>query len=191
MQKLVLVRHGQTSWALEGKHTGLTDIPLTEKGILQAKSLIPLLAPFSFEKIFVSPLQRAKNTFLLSGIHQEYEIDADLCEWDYGDYEGLTTPQIQQQSSDWNIFKKGAPNGESVDQIQIRADRILKKATSYSGDVAFFASGHILRAISARFLNQPVSFGKHISLSTGSLSILGYERVSPVILLWNLTQEGT
>ncbi len=190
MKKIALIRHGETEWALKGKHTGHTDIPLTEKGIQEAKDLAPLLQSFLFEEVFVSPLKRAKDTFLLSGLQVEPQWDKDLYEWDYGKYEGLTTDQIQETDPNWSIFTKGAPDGESLDEIKIRADRMIAKAKKYSGNVAFFSSGHFLRALASRFLEASVSFGKHLPLSTGSLSILSYEKESPVILLWNLTPKG-
>jgi broad specificity phosphatase PhoE len=130
-------------------------------------------------------LQRAKNTFILSGLKVDTERDQDLYEWDYGDYEGLTKEQILKQDPDWSIFTKGAPGGESISQIETRAERMLKKASECTGDVVFFSSGHILRSIACRFLKQPLSFGKHLILSTGSLSILGFDREDPAILLWN------
>ncbi len=187
MRRLALVRHGETQWALQGKHTGRTDIPLTEKGIDQAQQLKGFLENFSFEKAFVSPLQRAKQTFLLSGLSIPHEWDEDLYEWDYGAYEGLTTAEIRLQNPSWSLFDEGVPNGESIREIQARADRMIAKALQCSGDVVFFSSGHILRTIACRFLEQPLSFGKHLILTTGSFSLLGYERQNPVILLWNAT----
>ncbi len=186
-QRIVFVRHGQTEWALSGKHTGRTDIPLTEQGQQQAKAVASLLQNFCFEKAFVSPLQRAKNTFILSGLKVNHELDTDLYEWDYGNYEGLTKEQISLQDPNWSVFTKGALGGESVSQIEARADRMLKKAREIEGDVVFFSSGHILRAIACRFLKQPLSLGKHLVLSTGSLSVLGFDREDPAILLWNQT----
>jgi probable phosphoglycerate mutase len=184
-QRIVFVRHGETEWALKGKHTGKTDIPLTEKGQQQAKAVSSLLENFCFEKAFVSPLQRAKNTFILSGLKVDHDLDPDLYEWDYGDYEGLTKEQICLQDANWSVFTKGAPGGESISQIEARADRMLKKAADCSHDVVFFSSAHILRAIACRFLKQPLPLGKHLILSTGSLSILGFDREDPAILLWN------
>ncbi len=187
MQKIILVRHGETEWALNGKHTGRTDIPLTTKGKQQAKDLAPILKNFLFEKAFVSPLQRARNTFELSGSLVVPEIDDGLYEWDYGDYEGLTSPQIHETNPDWSVFTQGAPGGESIAQIEARASRILKRASKCSCDVAFFSSGHILRSIACRYLNLPLSFGKYLVLSTGSISVLGYEHRTPALLLWNRT----
>ncbi len=186
-QKIAFVRHGETEWALNGRHTGRTDIPLTEKGERQAKELAFLLQDFRFEKAFVSPLQRAKNTFILSKLDVPVEWDPDLYEWDYGKYEGLTSDEIRKIDPSWSIFTKGAPGGESVSQIEERAERMLKKARECEGDVVFFSSGHILRSIACKFLGQPLALGKHLVLSTGSLSLLGYDREDPALLLWNRT----
>ncbi|MBX9923527.1 MAG: histidine phosphatase family protein [Rhabdochlamydiaceae bacterium] len=185
MRRLALVRHGETQWALSGKHTGKTDIPLTEKGIEQAQQLKEVFTDFSFEKAFVSPLQRAKKTFLLSGLSIPHEWDEDLYEWDYGDYEGLTSAEIRAKNPSWSLFDQGPPNGETPQEIKARADRMISKALQYSGDVVFFSSGHILRTIASRFLGLPVSFGKHLTLRTGSFSLLGYEHQNAAILLWN------
>jgi probable phosphoglycerate mutase len=188
MQKIILVRHGETQWSLTGRHTGKTDIPLTETGVKQAEALSSLLQKMSIEKAFVSPLLRAKDTFRLCHLSLPHEVDPDLCEWDYGDYEGLTSKQIHETDPSWSIFTHGALNGESLSDIQKRADRMLAKARDFGKDVALFSSGHILRALAARWLTLPVSFGKHIVLNTASLSILGYERTTPALLLWNQHQ---
>jgi broad specificity phosphatase PhoE len=187
MQKIILIRHGETEWALKDRHTGRTDIPLTEKGQLEAKSLAPILNNFPFEKAFVSPLQRARDTFKLSSGLVKPEIDDDLYEWNYGDYEGLTSAEIHQSNPNWSIFTQGAPGGESIDQVEERASRILEKAKKCTSDVAFFSSGHILRAIACKYLNLPISAGKYFVLSTASISILGYEHKNPALLLWNRT----
>lgn len=187
MRRLALVRHGETEWALSGKHTGRTDIPLTEKGIEQAKQIPYFLKNFTFEKAFVSPLERAKKTFQLSGLTIEHEWDEDLYEWDYGSYEGLTSAEIRTKNPAWSLFDQGVPNGETLQEIEARADRMISKALQYSGDVIFFASGHILRVIACRFLGLPVSFGKHLVLTTGSFSLLGYEHQNAAVLLWNAT----
>lgn len=187
MKKIILIRHGQTEWALKGKHTGKTDIPLTEEGQKQAKDLAQLLKRYPFSKAFVSPLQRAKKTFELCETSTCPTFDPDLKEWDYGQYEGMTTPEIREINPGWSIFSHGAPGGESIQQIEERADRMLEKAKACQEDVAFFSSGHILRAIASRWFGQPVSFGKHLVLSTASLSVLGYERENPALLVWNNT----
>lgn len=185
MEKLILVRHGETNWSLSGQHTGKTDLPLTLQGEEQALKLKKDLEKLSIEKAFVSPLIRAKNTFLLSGLKTPYELDEKLCEWDYGNYEGLTSKEIRELNPTWSLFSEGAPGGESIEDIEKRTDSIILKAKQYSGNIIFFSSGHILRAIAARWLGFPVSFGKHVTLSTASISILGYEHLNPVILLWN------
>lgn len=191
MQRLILVRHGETKWSLSGQHTGRTDIPLTENGVKQALQLKEQLKHFSFEKAFVSPLLRAKDTFILSALQVPSEFDENLYEWDYGDYEGLTSQTIREKNPSWNIFSKGAPGGESIEAVQKRADLMIVKAKHYSGDVVFFSSGHILRAIASRWLGFPLSFGKHIPLSTASISILGYEHENPALLLWNKENDFT
>ena len=184
-RKIYLIRHGETAWTVSKQHTGLTDIPLTEHGRTEAKQLGEKLKHLSFQKILLSPLARAVETCKLANFFQHAEIDPDLVEWNYGDYEGLTHEQIRKQDPNWSIFTKGAPGGESVADVGKRADRVLSKISQISGDVALFSSGHFLRLLAARWLNLPPSEGRLFFLSTASLSILGYERESPVILLWN------
>ncbi len=185
MQKIILVRHGETAWTLSRQHTGKTDIPLTEKGKVQAAKIGDFLQSFALAKAFISPSLRARTTFLLSKIHVDHTFDPDLHEWDYGIYEGRTTEDIRKEAPNWSVFKEGAPQGESVEQMQARADRMIAKAKEISGDVVFFSSGHILRSIAARFIQQPVGFGAHLLLHAGSVCILGYERENPAIALWN------
>jgi len=187
-QRVYLIRHGETEWTRLKKHTGLTDIPLTDEGREQARWLTRTLEGKQFKKVFCSPLQRAKETCEIAGFLQEAVIDEDLCEWDYGNYEGKTTTEIRELDPKWTIFSKGAPNGESVGDISTRTMRMVSKIRDVPGDVAVFSSGHISRALAARWLNLPVSEGKHLLLATASVSILGYEREEPVIVLWNQTQ---
>ncbi len=184
-QKIYLVRHGETSWALSGRHTGRTDIPLTESGKKKALLLGEALRPIPLTLALVSPLIRAKETFDLSHLSIEGVLCDDLKEWDYGDYEGLTSKEIHEKNANWNVFTDGSPGGESVADMTKRADLVLKRALQASGDVALFSSAHILRCIAARWLKMPLDFGKHIVLHTGSLSILGYEHENPALLLWN------
>lgn len=186
-KKIYLVRHGETTWALQGKHTGRSDIPLTENGKNQANVLGATLQSIPFELILVSPLIRAKETFDLAHLPTKGIICDDLKEWDYGDYEGLTSKEIKQKDPKWNVFTHGAPNGESVADIQKRADAVLQKAKEADGDVALFSSAHILRCIAARWLKMPIEFGKQLVLQTGSISILGEEHENPALLLWNKT----
>lgn len=184
-KKIFLVRHGETDWSLSGQHTGKTDIPLTEKGKEEALRLAPILQKIQITKALISPLKRAHETFNLAGLNVPRELDKDLEEWDYGDYEGLSSKEIAETNPDWSIFINGAPGGESLQDIENRTARVLDKIQSIDGNVALFSSGHILRALAARWLNLPLSFGRQLTLSTGSISILGYEHNLPSLLLWN------
>lgn len=185
IKKLILVRHGETAWSLTGQHTGLTDIPLTENGKKQALELKHLLAPLPLAHTFVSPLIRAKSTFDLLDLQVNSSLDDDLKEWNYGDYEGLTSNQIHETNPTWNLFSHGAPGGESLTDVINRAKRIIDKAMSVQGDVAFFSSGHILRTIATVWLKQDIALGRHLTLQPASLSILSFEHETPSILLWN------
>lgn len=184
-KKIFLIRHGETEWSLNKRHTGFSDIPLTENGIKQASLLAKELQNVDLKKVWVSPLIRAKETFKLSNLPITPILDSDLKEWNYGDYEGITSEKIHETEPDWNIFTHGAPNGESIAEIETRALRMLDKTKNIDGDVAFFSSGHILRVIAAKWLEMPVEFGKHLFLQTASLSILGYEHENRALLLWN------
>ncbi|MES2198943.1 MAG: histidine phosphatase family protein [Chlamydiota bacterium] len=184
-KKIYLVRHGETEWALSGRHTGRTDIPLTENGKKKAALLGAALHSIPLTLILVSPLIRAKETFEIAHLPLEGTLCDDLKEWDYGDYEGLTSKEIHQKNPNWNVFKDGAPGGESIADMTKRADRVLERALQASGDVALFSSAHILRCIAARWLKMPLDFGKHLVLNTGSISILGHEHANPALLLWN------
>ncbi len=186
-KKVVLIRHGETSWSSSGKHTGLTDIPLIETGKKEALSLAPLLKKnhFNFEKAFVSPLQRAKETFDLMELDVPMSLDKDLYEWNYGSYEGLTSEEIHKTDPSWSIFTKGAPGGESLVDIEQRVHRVLAKIEACQGNVILFSSGHFLRALATLWLKLPLSFGDNFSLNTGSISILGHLQETPSIILWN------
>ncbi|NGX40086.1 MAG: Phosphoserine phosphatase 1 [Chlamydiae bacterium] len=188
-QKLYLIRHGGTEWTASKKHTGLTDIPLTDQGREEAEWLKKRLEEISFKEVFVSPLQRAKETCEIAGLGKKGKIMQDLVEWDYGDYEGKTTPEIREVEPGWTIFTKGAPNGESIGDVGERARRVIAKVRDVQGDVALFSSGHFSRCLGASWLGLPVTEGKLLALSTASLSILGYERENPVIYLWNQQQR--
>jgi probable phosphoglycerate mutase len=188
-RKIVLVRHGQTAWTVSGQHTGLTDIPLNTQGEKQATGLAESLKSHVFEKVLTSPLIRAKKTCELAGFLKQAEIDQDLVEWNYGYYEGKTKNEILTSDPEWNIFTKGAKGGESIEHVSKRADLVLKKIHSFQGDVLLFSSGHFLRALAARWLSYPLSFGRQIALSPASISILGYENGYPVLQLWNRTME--
>ena len=188
---LYLARHGETAWSLSGQHTGLTDLPLTERGEHNARNLGPRLAGLTFAKVFTSPLQRATRTCELAGFAAAAEVDRDLVEWDYGDYEGLRTAEIHDKRPEWKLFRDGCPGGESPDQIGARADRVVGRVRAVKGDVLIFSSGHFLRVLAARWLGlEPVN-GRLFMLKTASLSALGYENElsQPVISLWDDTSH--
>lgn len=188
---LYLARHGETAWSLSGQHTGLTDLPLTERGERNARNLGPRLAGLPFAKVFTSPLQRATRTCELAGFAAAAEVDRDLVEWDYGDYEGLRTAEIHEKRPEWQLFRDGCPGGESPDQIGARADRVVSRVRAVKGDVLIFSSGHFLRVLAARWLGlEPVN-GSLFMLKTASLSALGYENElsQPVISLWDDTSH--
>jgi probable phosphoglycerate mutase len=186
-QQVYLVRHGETEWSLSGKHTGTTDIPLTENGRRVAKLLQPVLAKETFALVLTSPLQRARETCALAGFGDRAEIDDDLMEWNYGEYEGLTPKQIDAQARGWMIFRDGCPGGESPEQIGARVDRLIGRVRALEGFVALFAHGHIFRVFAARWLGLPPSAGGHFLLDTATLNILGYYRHLPAVKRWNTT----
>lgn len=186
-QKVYLIRHGETEWTQTRRHTGLTDIPLTDLGREQASWLIKRLEGLQLKKVFCSPLKRAKETCEIAGLFRHAEIDHDLVEWDYGKYEGLTTPQIREQDPKWNIFTCGAEKGESVGDVAARATRVISRVKAVQGDVALFSSGHFSRALAAKWIELPLGTARHLLLSTASCSILSYEREIPTIALWNET----
>ncbi len=183
---IYLIRHGETEWSLSGKHTGKTDISLTIKGIAQAKMLKTRLTNHVFTHVFVSPRKRALLTCELAGLSEKAIIEPDLAEWNYGDYEGLTTPQILETNPSWNIFSNGAPNGESPKEMSIRMNRLLLKLESLQGNIALIAHGHCLRAFTTSWLQLPLEAGKHFILNPASLSILGYEHANRALQLWNV-----
>jgi probable phosphoglycerate mutase len=190
---LYLVRHGETAWSLSGQHTGLTDLPLTPNGEQQARRLRHRLAATPFAKVFSSPLQRAVRTCELAGYASAMETDPDLVEWNYGDYEGKTRPQILAQRPDWIIFRDGCPNGESPNDIATRIGRALARIREVDGNVLVFSSGHFLRVLMARWLGLEVSGGGYFKLGTATLSILGYDhnnRAEPLIRLLNESVKG-
>jgi probable phosphoglycerate mutase len=185
IQQVYLARHGETEWSLSGQHTGITDIPLTENGRNLAKRLAPVLATERFALVLTSPLERARKTCELAGLGAHAEIDRDLMEWNYGEYEGLTPKQIDAQAPGWMIFTDGCPGGESPAQVSARADRLVARVRSVEGDVALFAHGHIFRVFAARWLGLPATAGCHFLLDTATLSILSYYRNLPAIRRWN------
>lgn len=188
---LYLARHGETAWSATGQHTGLTDLPLTERGERQAQHLGPRLEALSVGKVFTSPLQRAARTCELAGYGGVAEVDPDLVEWNYGEYEGRRSQDIRRNRPDWRIFRDGCPGGETLAEIGARADRVIARARAIEGNVLLFSSGHILRVLTARWLGLEPAAGRLFLLSTASLSALGYEhdRSEPVIRLWDDTRH--
>ena len=186
-----LARHGETAWSLSGQHTGRTDLPLTERGERNARALGQPLRGLEFAKVYTSPLQRAARTCELAGFGTSAELDPDLVEWDYGQYEGRRTADIHAERPDWQLFRDGCPGGESPDQIGARADRVVGRLRAIKGDVLVFSSGHFLRVFAARWLGLDASAGRYLLLSTASLSALGYEHnlTEPAIRLWNETRH--
>jgi broad specificity phosphatase PhoE len=192
LSTVYLVRHGETAWTLSGQHTGLTDLPLTERGEHNARRLQERLRGLTFVKVFTSPLQRTTRTCELAGFGAVAEIDRDLLEWNYGEYEGRTTKDIQRERPDWQLFRNGCPGGESPDQVGARADRVVKRVRAVKGEVLLFSSGHFLRVLAVRWLGLEAAAGRYFLLSTGSLGMLEYEHHSlsePVIRLWNDTSH--
>ncbi len=187
-----LARHGETAWTISRQHTGLTDLPLTERGERTARRLAERLKGLTFSKVLTSPLQRAARTCELAGFKSVAEIDKDLVEWDYGQYEGRRTAEILAERPGWELFRDGCPGGESPQQVSVRADRIVSHVRAVPGNVLMFTSGHFLRVLATRWLGlEPTVNCKFFMLSTASLSALGYEhdRSRPVIRLWNETRH--
>jgi probable phosphoglycerate mutase len=186
--QIFLVRHGETAWSLSGQHTGHTDLPLTENGERRASQLRGLLQEVKFTHVLTSPLQRARRTCELAGFGAVAQVEPDLHELDYGDYEGRTSADIRAQQPGWSMFRDGSPHGESVEKFSQRADRVLSNLRSMDGVVALFSHGQFLRALAARWIGLPVEEGQHFALDTASISILGYEHTNeeiPAITLWN------
>ena len=184
-QQVYLIRHGETEWSLSGQHTGITDLPLTESGRKVAKRLQPVLAKETFVLVLTSPLERARMTCELAGLGEHAEIDRDLMEWNYGEYEGLTPKQIDAKTPGWMIFSDGCPGGETPEQVGARADRVIARVRAVAGHVALFAHGHIFRVFAARWLGLPATAGCHFLLDTATLNILSYYRGIPAVKRWN------
>jgi broad specificity phosphatase PhoE len=186
-----LARHGETAWSLSGQHTGLTDLPLTERGERNARRLGERLTGLTFARVFTSPLRRAFRTCDLAGFAAVAEVDADLVEWNYGQYEGRRTAEIRAERPDWQLFRDGCPGGETPDEVGARADRVVSRVRAVQGDVLLFSSGHFLRVLAARWLGVEPGAGRFFLLSTASLSALGYEHdlSQPVIRLWDDTRH--
>ena len=190
MDEMVLLRHGATEWSRSGKHTGRTDVPLLPEGEEQARALAPLVKEMTFDLVLVSPAQRARRTAELAGL-EAYEVDADLWEWDYGGYEGITTPEIRETRPGWYLWRDGVTPGdaehpgESAADVGARADRAIARAKAADGRVALVAHGHFLRVLTARWLGLPPTDGRLFKLDTGTYSRLGYEHAEPVVTTWN------
>ncbi|HKB91006.1 MAG TPA: histidine phosphatase family protein [Opitutaceae bacterium] len=186
--QIFLIRHGETQWSLTGKHTGRTDVPLTDHGEKSASNLCEPLQRIKFSHVFTSPRLRARRTCELAGLEAEAQVESDLQEWDYGDYEGWTAAEIRAKRPEWTVFENGCPGGESVEQICQRADRLVAKLHSLEGPIALFSHGHFLRVLAVRWIGLPVKQGTHFALDTASVSLLGLEGHGikiPAISLWN------
>lgn len=191
MPELWLIRHGETEWSLSGAHTSRTDIPLTPAGREQAAALGRALPGRAFSLVLTSPLSRARDTCEAAGFGTHAEVDGNLREWDYGEYEGLTTHEIRECDPQWSLWRHGAPGGETPEQVAARADAVIARAIGAGGDVALFAHGHLLRVLAARWVGLDAAAGRLLALTTASVSTLGYERATRVITRWNLTLAAT
>ncbi|SFB74842.1 probable phosphoglycerate mutase [Nocardioides terrae] len=184
MTELYLARHGATEWSVSGRHTGTTDLPLLPEGEQTARTLAARLSDVDFELVLTSPRQRARRTAELAGF-PDAEVDGDLAEWDYGDYEGITTDEIRERDPGWTVWRGVVPGGESAEQVSARLDRVIGRVRAVEGQALVFGHGHALRALAARWLGLPVSEGRLLRLDTATLSVLGSEREQPVVLHWN------
>ena len=183
--KVVLARHGETAWSKAWKHTSHTDVALTEHGRAEAAALAPALAHWAPALVLSSPLVRALETCRIAGLGDRVVLDPDLVEWDYGVYEGVTTAEIRQTVPGWTVFSHPSPGGETVQQVSRRVDRVIARARGAAGDVVIFAHGHVLRVLTARWLGLDPLMAKHFVLSTGTISVLGWERDTPALERWN------
>lgn len=188
LPRIYFIRHGETAWSLSGQHTGRTDLSLTAHGEREARTLSERLGGVIFNRVFTSPLLRARRTTELAGLGEEAETEADAAEWDYGDYEGRRPDEIRKERPEWNIFQDGCPGGEAPAQVGDRADRFIAKLRMHGGNIAVFSHGQFGRVLGARWIGLPPRQAQHLLLSTASLSILGYghnRRDEPAIVLWN------
>jgi probable phosphoglycerate mutase len=188
--EVLLVRHGETEWSRGGRHTGRTDVPLTDAGRRDAALAGERLAGRRFGRVLASPLSRAMDTCRLAGLGDVAEARDELLEWDYGAYEGLTTPEIRERRPGWWLWRDGCPDGESPDDVALRADRIVEELRDLDADAVLFAHGHVLRVLAVRWLGLAPVHGGNLALTTAALSALGYEREAPVISLWNSPPAG-
>jgi broad specificity phosphatase PhoE len=186
--ELVLVRHAETEWSRNGRHTGRTDVPLTDAGRAAAASLPGRLRAWSFERVLVSPSTRARETCELAGLDGRAQEREDLLEWDYGEYEGLTTHEIHAERPDWYQWRDGCPGGEDAAAVGARADRVLAALSGIAGTVAVFSHGHMLRVLGARWIDVAPEQGGRLGLSTGAICVLGHERQTSIVSAWNLLQ---
>jgi broad specificity phosphatase PhoE len=187
--RIYFIRHGETAWSLSGRHTGSSDIPLTENGVVQSRRLQPLLQSVSFAHVLISPRQRARQTCALAGLAHAAEIEPNLAEWDYGAYEGLSTSEIRKSAPDWNIFRDGCPGGETAAQVSARADCLIARLSGLGGDIALFSHGQFGCVLAARWIGLAIIEGQHFALDTASLSILGPKPGHPdvpVVTRWNM-----
>ena len=184
-QSIWLLRHGATEWSRNRRHTGTSEIPLLPEGEEEAKALAPRLRGQAFAQVWVSPLQRARRTCELAGLSDRAEVHQDLREWDYGDYEGITTKEIRQTVPNWSVWSHGCPGGEDATAVTARCQRLIDQLLTIEGDVALFAHGHILRSLAGTWMEQGACGGKHLILGTGTYSVLGFERENRALKHWN------
>jgi broad specificity phosphatase PhoE len=189
-QQIVVVRHGETAWSRDKRHTGRTDLALTPEGREQARTLAAPLAGFRFAAVFVSPLQRARETCDIAGFGDRAIVDPDLVEWDYGEYEGLTGAEIRERRPGWTLFGDGVVGGETIDEVAARAARVIARVRPIDGDVRLFGHGHQLRILTALWLEFPAAAAQHLQLATASPSTLGFEHDWTALLSWNGLQQG-
>ena len=189
MGQAVVIRHGETTWSAAGRHTGRTDVPLTEGGRRQAEALSKALADHPFDLILTSPLGRARLTCELAGFGDQAEVEPDLAEWDYGEFEGLTTNEIRERIPAWSIWTHPPDKGESLDDLATRADRVIGRVTGVAGDVALFGHSHALRVLTARWLRLAPSAGSGFVLETGAIGVLGWDREFPAVVRWNYRSD--
>jgi broad specificity phosphatase PhoE len=182
-----LLRHAETEWSKAGRHTGRTDIPLTEEGRERARMLAPRLAAHEFAHVLSSPLRRARETAELGGLADRLQLRDELQEWDYGEYEGISTPEIRRERPGWWLWRDGAPGGETAEDVGARVDRVIEEVLQADGDTLIVAHGHVLRVLAARWMELHPSAGGRLALSTGALSVLGFEREVRVVWRWNDT----
>ena len=185
MNQAVLVRHGETDWSAHGRHTSRTDLPLTPRGRDQAVAVGRCLAGRQFARVLTSPRRRALDTCMLAGFAAAAEVVDDLREWDYGDYEGLTLAEVRERVPSWTVWDGPTPHGESAAEVSARAESVLADLNDVDGDVLVFGHGHLLRALASRWIGLSAADGRRFRLDTGTLSTIGYERGTPVLLSWN------